>query len=91
MASAPRTLVPPRARHADPPNRRLTQQAQAPRRLPRPHEGQESPYYASGFLGQYVVVVPAFELVVVRIGETPLDQRDRVAATLTDLVAFFEG
>ena len=48
-------------------------------------------YYASGFLGQYVVVVPAFELVVVRIGETPLDQRDRVAATLTDLVAFFEG
>jgi len=43
-------------------------------------------YYASGFLGQFVIVVPPLQLVVVRTGETPFDERDRVASLLTELI-----
>jgi CubicO group peptidase (beta-lactamase class C family) len=47
-------------------------------------------YFASGYLGQYVVVVPPLDLVVVRLGETATALRHHVRGALTDLIASFE-
>ena len=47
-------------------------------------------YGASGYLGQHIVVVPPLRLVVVRLGETPTEQRHHVHAALTDLIASFD-
>jgi CubicO group peptidase (beta-lactamase class C family) len=48
-------------------------------------------YFCSGYLGQYVVVVPPLDLVVVRLGETPPTERGQVAAVLGELISSFEG
>lgn len=47
-------------------------------------------FHASGYLGQYIVVVPPLDLVVVRTGETPTDDRDQVVDALTELIASFD-
>jgi CubicO group peptidase (beta-lactamase class C family) len=45
-------------------------------------------YFASGYEGQYVVVVPPLELVVVRLGQTTAE-RDRVEDELARLIGSF--
>lgn len=47
-------------------------------------------FHASGYLGQYVVVVPPLDLVVVRLGETPTASRDHVLEALTELIRTFD-
>ncbi len=52
MGSAPRTLVPARARHADPQNQRLSATPyNAFRQNRHPHQGQESPHFLTWNLG----------------------------------------
>jgi CubicO group peptidase (beta-lactamase class C family) len=47
-------------------------------------------YFASGYRGQYVLVVPPLRLVIARLGETPTEQRHHVSAALTELIADYE-
>jgi CubicO group peptidase (beta-lactamase class C family) len=54
--------------------------------------GGDNPWGAfncSGYEGQYIVVVPPLELVVVRLGQTTAE-RDRVEQELTEFIASFE-
>jgi CubicO group peptidase (beta-lactamase class C family) len=44
---------------------------------------------AHGYEGQYVVVVPERELVVVRLGKTPAERRPPVVEALRELVGAF--
>lgn len=46
-------------------------------------------FHASGWMGQYIVVVPALDLVVVRLGRTESD-RGALDAALGELIASFE-
>ncbi len=47
-----------------------------------PEYGPPDAYAAIGHLGQYVVIVPSRQLVVVRLGKTPDDQLDAVQKSL---------
>jgi CubicO group peptidase (beta-lactamase class C family) len=40
------------------------------------HDHEEKIYYLRGHLGQYVAIVPARELVIVRLGEESLPQEE---------------
>lgn len=44
---------------------------------------------AHGYEGQYTVVVPDRDLVVVRLGKTPLDQQPEVRAWIADIIRCF--
>ncbi len=44
-------------------------------------------YNCSGYEGQYIVVVPALDTVVVRLGQTDASLRDNVVAELTEVIA----
>jgi CubicO group peptidase (beta-lactamase class C family) len=46
-------------------------------------------FYAWGKDGQYVVMVPSRDLVIVRLGMTPLDDRWRLEAFLQGVAAAF--
>jgi len=54
--------------------------------LPGRHDGL---FFASGHQGQYLMVVPALDLVVVRSGISVSAQRDAIVAFLTDVIACF--
>lgn len=43
-------------------------------------------FMASGYLGQQIIVVPPLEIVVVRLGETPVEQRKRLNEALIELI-----
>lgn len=47
-------------------------------------------HHCSGYLGQYVVVVPPLDLVVVRLGDSPPSDRGQVAEALRSLIVGFE-
>ncbi len=46
-------------------------------------------FYAGGYLGQYIFVVPALDLVVVRSGETPAERGDHVVARVQQIIDAF--
>jgi CubicO group peptidase (beta-lactamase class C family) len=49
-------------------------------------------FYASGYLGQYIFLVPALDLIIVRNGETPAERRDHVVARVRQIIdAFRDG
>jgi len=48
-------------------------------------------WFASGYLGQYLVVLPALDAVVVRLGETPTASRGTVDGLLAELAAGLDG
>ncbi|HEY5156212.1 MAG TPA: serine hydrolase [Acidimicrobiales bacterium] len=48
-------------------------------------------FFANGHRGQYLVVVPALDLVVVRSGDSDATQRDAVVEFLTDLISCFKN
>ena len=46
-------------------------------------------FFASGYRGQYTIVVPGLDLVVVRSGDSETEQRDAVLGTLLEIVDCF--
>lgn len=46
-------------------------------------------FFASGYLGQSIIVVPPLELVVVRLGETATEHRHALHDVLVELIATF--
>lgn len=54
-----------------------------------PGRAPKSLFACVGHLGQYVIVSPAQQLTVVRLGHTPDDARPALASRLGDLVALF--
>lgn len=51
--------------------------------------GGPGSFSANGYDGQFIVVVPDLDLVVVRNGATPLDKKDELRSWMGDLVAAF--
>ncbi|HMD47379.1 MAG TPA: hypothetical protein VKG43_14525, partial [Acidimicrobiales bacterium] len=47
-------------------------------------------FWASGFRGQSVVVCPALDLVLVRLGDTPAEQKPELVAWRAAVVAAFD-
>ena len=45
-------------------------------------------YYSSGFGGQYIIIIPSKDLVMVRLGETYIED-DNVMKNLGDLASYF--
>lgn len=56
-----------------------------------PERGPRDLFACLGHLGQYVLVSPSRQLVVVRLGKTQEDQLDPVTERLGELVAMFPG
>lgn len=50
----------------------------------------ENSFYLAGYQGQFVVVVPDLDLVVVRLGASPVDGTWAARELMTDLVPLFE-
>jgi len=46
-------------------------------------------FYASGYLGQYIFLVPALDLIIVRSGETQAERRDHVVARVRQIIDAF--
>ena len=46
-------------------------------------------FFASGYLGQFVFVVPALDLIVVRNGQTPVERRQHVVALARRIIDTF--
>ena len=46
-------------------------------------------YYCAGFGGQYILIIPSKDMVVVRLGETYMED-DRVLENLSRIIRFFE-
>ena len=46
-------------------------------------------FAAHGFEGQYIVVVPSRDLVITRLGKTPVDNQPEVRAWLADIIRCF--
>ncbi|MDP3384855.1 MAG: hypothetical protein Q8S47_16220, partial [Phenylobacterium sp.] len=46
-------------------------------------------FSANGYEGQYTVLVPDLDLIVVRHGKTPLDKKDNVKAWIAQVVDAF--
>ena len=53
--------------------------------------GGPGSFSANGFEGQFTVVVPDLDMVVVRHGRSPLEAKDRLAAWMGDFIAGFRG
>lgn len=51
--------------------------------------GGDDAFFASGFNGQYILVVPSRDLVVVRLGISSPEQRERVRGLLTEVIGAF--
>jgi CubicO group peptidase (beta-lactamase class C family) len=51
--------------------------------------GGADAFHASGYRGQYTLVVPTRDLVVVRLGASTPEQRENVRGLLNDLVESF--
>ena len=51
--------------------------------------GGPGSFSANGYDGQFIVIVPDLDLVVVRNGATPLDKKDELRTWMSDLVAAF--
>ena len=56
-----------------------------------PERGPRDLFACLGHLGQYVLVSPSRQLVIVRLGKTQEDQLDSVTERLGELVALFPG
>ena len=46
-------------------------------------------YYCAGFGGQYILIIPSKDMVVVRLGETYIED-DRVLENLSEIISFFK-
>jgi len=49
----------------------------------------EGRFWASGYEGQRIICVPALDLVIVRLGKTPIEMRDHLESFLDDVVDCF--
>ena len=49
--------------------------------------GPPDAYFCSGYEGQYIIVVPSLDAVVVRLGQTPTELRDNVVMELNTMMA----
>lgn len=47
--------------------------------------------FASGYVGQYLFVVPALDLIIVRNGNTPVERRPHVAGLIRRIVDLFRA
>ena len=48
-------------------------------------------FFADGYVGQYLFVVPALDLIIVRNGNTPVERRPHVAALIRRIIDLFRA
>jgi CubicO group peptidase (beta-lactamase class C family) len=48
-------------------------------------------FFASGYSGQRIVVVPRLDLVIVRLGNTPVERRAHLVSNVTAIIEMFAG
>lgn len=48
-------------------------------------------FFASGYVGQYIMLVPALDLIIVRNGNTPVERRQHVMKLFRQIIALFAG
>lgn len=48
-------------------------------------------FFASGYVGQNIVLVPALDLIIVRNGETPAERRHHLTALIRQIIDCFRG
>ncbi len=46
-------------------------------------------FYAAGYVGQYLLLVPALDLIIVRNGNTPAERRPHVMALFGEIIDLF--
>ena len=46
-------------------------------------------FFAQGYSGQYMLLVPALDLIVLRLGNTPVDRRPHVVGLLRQIISLF--
>ena len=46
-------------------------------------------FFAGGYVGQYIFIVPALDVIVVRNGNTPVERRPHVRALIREIIDAF--
>jgi CubicO group peptidase (beta-lactamase class C family) len=46
-------------------------------------------YYAAGFGGQYILIIPSKDMIVVRLGETYVED-DKVLENISEIINYFD-
>jgi CubicO group peptidase (beta-lactamase class C family) len=52
-------------------------------------EDQHGTFYASGYAGQHIMIVPALDLIVIRLGNTPVERRIHLFALIRKIIELF--
>jgi CubicO group peptidase (beta-lactamase class C family) len=52
-------------------------------------EDRYGTFYASGYSGQYMLLVPALDLIVLRLGNTPVERRSHVVGLMRQIIRLF--
>ena len=48
-------------------------------------------FFASGYVGQMIMLVPALDLIIVRNGNTPVERRHHLMALIKQIIGLFEA
>lgn len=52
-------------------------------------EDRHGTFYAQGYAGQYLLLVPALDLIILRLGNTPVERRGHVVSIMRQIIRLF--